>query len=141
MMGRDIAGFARSVERSYSSIGASSLVLMFNRMALSSHADRLLAALLLIQYQMIVQLLVGGFAEQRGEEGEAIGFADFLIEKVGGGGKKIPEGGDVVGNARFDRAGPAGDEGNADAAFVDIAPDTAQRTVAVEKLGGVARAS
>ena len=57
--------------------------------------------------------------------------------EVGGGGEEVPEGGGEVGGGVWgDVTGPAGDEGDADAAFVEVALGAAEGAGGVEE-GGV----
>src|SRR5581483_2910531 len=76
-----------------------------------------------------VMLLLVSLAQESGQEGDAVeGGGRPGAGDVGERGQDVPEGADVVaGRARGNRAGPADDEGYANAAVVHRAFEAAQR--------------
>ena len=117
-----------------------------------AHADGYLVGLVKFPIEKVVFRLLLVFAEEGGGEGDAVEAVlfvpavqvflreTFVADEVAEGGQEVVEGKLVV----VDRTGrdmscPAGNEGNADAAFVALAFQPAEFAVASEK-GGVGAA-
>src|SRR5689334_8033649 len=103
-----------------------------------AHAHRLLGAALV---ELPVEKFVGPFllaSEQGGYDGVTVEARGHVgAGQFGGGGQEVPEGPDLIADGSgWDAAGPSGDHGHADAAFVEGAFDAAQRAGAAEE-GGI----
>src|SRR5205823_4735290 len=75
------------------------------------------------------------FAEERGDEAEAVSVGGRLAARqLGQSRHYVPEcAGEIAGDTGGDFSGPAGDRGDADAAFIDVGLVAAQRARGVEE--------
>lgn len=94
------------------------------------------ASLVEFPIEIFVGFLCAGFAQEGGDEADAVDIGGCVdAGEVAGGGEEVPEGGDEIGgSAGCDAARPTGDGGDADAAVGEASFPAGERAVGVEPI-------